>query len=422
MSLKITEKHTNAIISNPPSNVLTNIENILLLSSVHLGALLGVSFVTPYSVVQTKTLVLTFVLWAFSSLGITVGYHRFWSHKSFSASLGTRILLSIFGTLACERSIKWWVIRHRLHHRFTDDPVNDPYAFSRGFLFSHVGWLFCSSTYPKLNTVDMNDLKGDSVVELQDKYFIPAAVFLGFVAPTLIGCLWGDAIGALVWGGFVHKLLIWHSTFCVNSLAHWTGPQTYTDEMSAKGNLLLAILCWGEGNHNFHHAFPFDYRASPGKFEYDPSKWLILLLAQIGSITKLKRADDEDINYAIKYMSRKRKAAHSKEPLPLHEGQLETGLWTGPIFNHEEAEQHIRKSPATSCFVVIYGYLVDVTKFMKDHPGGAAIFRPYSVRVRKEEIMWQDATWAFTTHNHHTMNARRRVRLLTVAKLHENEK
>ena len=93
------------------------------------------------------------------------------------------------------------------------------------------------------------------VVRFQHKHYLPLTVFFGLVAPTLLGHLWGDAMGGYVWGGLVARLFIWHTTFCINSLAHWTGMQPYTDEISARGNYFLALLTSGEANHNFHHRF-----------------------------------------------------------------------------------------------------------------------------------------------------------------------
>jgi len=111
--------------------------------------------------------------------------------------------LAFMGTSAFQGSIKWWSLRHRLHHRFTDDPVNDPYAATKGLLYSHVGWFFVKRRYERMDRIDQQDLASDPVVQFQHKYYVPLAVLIALVLPTLVGGFWNDALGAFIYAGLV---------------------------------------------------------------------------------------------------------------------------------------------------------------------------------------------------------------------------
>jgi len=158
------------------------------------------------------------------STRVDIGYHRLWSHRSFTAKLSLRIILAAMGTLAFQGSIRfpllirfltarWWALRHRLHHRYTDTE-SDPYSADRGLFYSHVGWIFVKQEYPKLRLVDKSDLDRDPVVRFQHRFFVPLALAGGLLLPALIGHLWiGSWAEGYLWGGVVARLLIWHCTY-----------------------------------------------------------------------------------------------------------------------------------------------------------------------------------------------------------------
>jgi stearoyl-CoA desaturase (delta-9 desaturase) len=114
-----------------------------------------------------------------------------------------------------------------------------------------MGWIFKKPHYPRMKLIDASDLNADPVVRFQHKYYVPLALGVGFGLPTLIAAFWGDALGGFLYGGILSRVIIWHATFCINSFAHWAGDQLYSNEVSARGNLLLAIMTHGEGYHNF---------------------------------------------------------------------------------------------------------------------------------------------------------------------------
>ncbi|KAJ6609376.1 hypothetical protein B0H10DRAFT_1813934 [Mycena sp. CBHHK59/15] len=383
--------------------------NTIFFVYTHIFAVWGAFYWRPIHAVPTATLVLALLVWQLADFGITIGYHRLYSHRAFRAKFAVRVVLAALGSAGFQGSIKLWIprcLRHRLHHRFTDDPTHDPYAATRGLFYSHMGWIFYKPTYERMELVDREDLDSDPVVRFQHKHYVPLAFFFGFVLPTLLGALWGDPTGAFVWGGLVARLAIWHCTFLVNSLAHWDGLQPYSDEDTSRGTFLLALLTGGEGSHNFHHSFPHDFQSGPHPWNWDPSKWIILALARLGLVTGLRRARETDLKAAMEYMRFKDK--HGVPPTE------EDTPWEGQSWNLTQAREYVQSKPG-SCLVVIDGYFVEVTTYLGEHPGGANILRKYSLRLQQDLI---DASWAFDGGlNNHSRSARRRMREFRRARL-----
>ncbi|KAJ7193290.1 hypothetical protein GGX14DRAFT_16256 [Mycena pura] len=378
--------------------------NALFFVSVHVLAAWGAFYWRPFHKVPTASRVLGFLVWQLADFGITIGYHRLYSHRAFKAKLAVRVVLAGLGSAGFQGSIKWWCLRHRLHHRFTDDPIHDPYAATKGLFYSHMGWIFFKPTYERMGLVDREDLDSDPVVRYQHKYYVPLALTFGFVVPTLLGMMWGDPSGAFVWGGLVAKLAVWHCTFLVNSLAHWDGLQPYSDENTSRGNLILALLTGGEGSHNFH-SFPHDWRSGPHYWNWDPSKWIIFVLYRLGLVNSLRSARDQDLKEAQEYMHFKGK--HGVAPAP------QDASWTGETWDMHRALEHIKSMPG-SCVVVIDDYFVDVTAYLREHPGGATVLRKYSVRPQRD---YAEASWAFDGGlNNHSRSARKRMKEFRIAR------
>ncbi|KAH9820649.1 hypothetical protein DFH28DRAFT_631238 [Melampsora americana] len=278
---------------------------VIVMMIVHVAAIYGVVFVSPIHKVSKTTLLLCFLGGQLGSLGITMGYHRLWSHRSFVASEPLRWFLALTALFGMQGSIKWWCIRHRIHHRWTDTKY-DPYNAKRGLFFSHIGWLLYNPRYEKLNLIDRADLENDRVVVLQHRYYIPLGYFMGFILPHLLSTYIFQSNqhsrwDGLIWGGLVVKLWVWHSAFTTNSLAHYLGKQPFNLDLTARGNFWLALLTLGEGNHNFHHLFARDYRSGPARFDWDPTKWVIYLLYRYTNlVTKIHRTPESDIEFAKK--------------------------------------------------------------------------------------------------------------------------
>lgn len=246
------------------------------------------------------------ILMAWTGLSITAGYHRLWSHKSYEAHPVVKYILLLGATLAVESSVFDWCSGHRSHHRHVDDEYDDPYSSRRGFWFSHMGWMLHKYPSGQYDYKNIPDLKKDKLLALQHKYYGFWVIATNVVVLAMIGWITGDMLGTFLIAGLLRLVLTHHFTFFINSLCHMFGTRPYTDENTARDNGLLAIVTWGEGYHNYHHYFQYDYRNGVKWWQYDPTKWIIGLLAKVGLASNLKRVDDLTIKHAELTMQFKR--------------------------------------------------------------------------------------------------------------------
>ena len=239
-----------------------------------------------------------FFLLALSSLGITAGYHRLWAHRAYEAALPLKILLMIGGTFAVQNSILFWASGHRTHHRHVDDVDQDPYSIKRGFWYAHLGWMIRDHSPSEPDYKNAPDLINDKLVMFQHKYYVPMviAVHVGLLGG--VGWAVGDVWGVVLLGGLLRLIISHHVTFFINSLCHMWGKRPYTDENTARDNFVLAILTWGEGYHNYHHIFQYDYRNGVKWWQYDPTKWLIWTSSKLGLAKNLRRIPSFNIQKA----------------------------------------------------------------------------------------------------------------------------
>ncbi len=235
----------------------------------------------------------------YSGMSITVGYHRLWSHKTYQTHPVVKFVLAIGGAFALQNSILHWSSDHRNHHRFVDNNDKDPYSAKRGFWFSHMGWMirkYQGDQY--LDYSNSKDLQKDKIVMWQHKHYLALVIITNFGIPTLLGWWHGDIAAMLLLAGVLRLVLSHHFTFFINSLAHIWGKQTYTGKHTARDNGWLALLTYGEGYHNYHHTFEYDYRNGIRWYQFDPSKWFINVLSYFGLAWSLRTAPDERIEQA----------------------------------------------------------------------------------------------------------------------------
>ena len=259
-------------------------------------------------------LVLAMAMYALVGLSICAGYHRFSSHKSYEAAVPVQIFYAIFGAMAAQNSILWWSSSHRIHHQYVDRDW-DPYNIKRGFWWAHILWVFYRADAPDVEA-NAPDLLANPVVRWQNRWYKTILIVGGFGLPTLIGALFGDPIAGLLWGGFLRLVVVHHTTFFVNSLAHQLGKPSYNAEVSARDNWLVALLTLGEGYHSFHHRFPADFRNGIRWYHWDPAKWFIATLRMTGLASDLRAASPPQIEQArmqaeIRQIEPKLAAAHS---------------------------------------------------------------------------------------------------------------
>lgn len=236
------------------------------------------------------------VFMVLAGMGITAGYHRLWSHKTYEAPFAVRLWWAIWGAAACQNSILDWSADHRRHHKSTDHPTDDPYSASRGFVYSHIGWIVLKSEEDDF--ANCKDLMRDPVVMWQQKYYLHIAVTMNLFLPLLIGFMTGSLFGTLLLAGLLRLVLNHHFTFFINSLAHMWGTRPYSTKTSARDNPVLAFLTYGEGYHNFHHHFQYDYRNGVGIFKFDPTKWYIKASSWMGLASNLRTAPKQQLELA----------------------------------------------------------------------------------------------------------------------------
>jgi stearoyl-CoA desaturase (Delta-9 desaturase) len=227
---------------------------------------------------------------------ITLGYHRLFSHLTFRAHWLVRLFTVVFGAAAFESSVLWWSSEHRDHHKHVDHD-QDPYSISKGLFHAHIGWLMFKLK-PETTLENVVDLKKDPLLVWQHRHIHLIAFIAAFVFPTAIAFGWGgwrSALGALLLAGVLRVVVLQHCTFCINSLCHYIGAQPYSSNCSARDSWLLAIITLGEGYHNYHHEFQYDYRNGVKPWQIDPTKWIIWALSTIGLAKQLRMVPPEKI-------------------------------------------------------------------------------------------------------------------------------
>lgn len=235
-------------------------------------------------VVTWKAMLLCGITWAISGFSITAGYHRLFSHRTYKATPFYDWVALLSSSLAVQASALKWSNDHRIHHSHVDTD-KDPYCINKGFFYAHMGWLF---TYSEpIDERLVSDLMKNPRVMFQHKYYGWVVLF-GNLAVFGIGCLFMDPLSAFVGGVLLRLFAIHHCTWFINSLAHVWGSRTYAKEQTAADNAIIALLTFGEGYHNFHHAIAHDYRNGIRWYHFDPTKWIIWTSSKLGLVKDLK--------------------------------------------------------------------------------------------------------------------------------------
>jgi stearoyl-CoA desaturase (delta-9 desaturase) len=250
--------------------------------------------------------VIALVFYWVSGLGVTVGYHRYFTHGSFKAVTGLRVALAVAGSLSIEGPVITWVSDHRRHHKYSDregDPHSpwkygdDWKALSKGLVFAHIGWLFDpnKTSQEKFSP----DLLADRRIKAVDRLF-PAMVAVSLLLPALIGGLWGmswhGALTAFFWGSLVRIALLHHVTWSINSICHTFGSEEFEVRDRSRNVSWLAIASFGESWHNLHHADPTCARHGALKGQLDPSARVIRWFEQLGWASNVRWPDAERLS------------------------------------------------------------------------------------------------------------------------------
>jgi len=245
------------------------------------------------------------IMYVATGLGVTVGFHRLFTHRAFKAGKGVRTTLAILGSAAIEGPVISWVSDHRKHHAFSDQP-GDPHSphvdhgqglrgALRGLLHAHIGWLFIHTQRGRHDRY-APDLLADPTLRWVDRWFFAWAVGglgMAFVLGWLIGGSLHTALTGLLWGGAVRMLVLHHVTYSINSLCHYFGRRAYETRDESRNLMWLAPLSFGESWHNNHHAFPTSAVHGLRRWQVDSSAAVIWLLERTGLAWDVVRVSPE---------------------------------------------------------------------------------------------------------------------------------
>jgi stearoyl-CoA desaturase (delta-9 desaturase) len=250
-------------------------------------------------------LVVFAILYLATGFGVTVGFHRLFTHRSFKTKPAVRAVLAVLGSAAIEGPVISWVADHRKHHAFSDKP-GDPHSphvdhgnglrgALRGLLHAHLGWLFIHTQRGRRDRY-APDLLADPVVRYVDRTFFVWAVG-GLVAPFALGWAIGGSLATawtgLLWGGAVRMLLLHHVTYSINSLCHFFGRRPFDTRDESRNLFWLSLLTFGESWHNNHHAFPTSARHGLRRWQVDTSAAVIWGLEKVGLAWDVVRVSEE---------------------------------------------------------------------------------------------------------------------------------
>ena len=248
---------------------------------LHLGALLAL---LPSTFCWTAVGLCVFMYWLTASVGICFGFHRYLTHRGMIMPKWLDYFIVFCGTLACQNGPLKWVGHHRQHHQFSDTK-KDPHDANRGFWWSHLGWMLYTQDSDEAKTIEQytKDINQDKFYQFLDKYFIYIQVGMGIDFYLLGGISW------VVWGIFVRLVLVYHVTWFVNSACHMWGYKNYNIKNDLSTNCWWsALLSFGEGWHNNHHANPKKAKHGLRKHELDFTWMFIWFLYKLGLISNLK--------------------------------------------------------------------------------------------------------------------------------------
>ena len=243
---------------------------------VHLGC-----FAAIWTGVTWQALAICITLYWLRIFAIGAGYHRYFSHRSYSTSRTFQFVLAFMSQTTTQKSVVWWASKHRHHHLHSDTGHDVHSPRHHGFIYSHLGWIF-SRKHDEPDFAKVSDLTRYPELMWLHKFEVLPAVLLAGLCFLLAG--WSGLVVGFLWS----TVLVYHATFCINSLAHVSGSKRYVTGDDSRNNWLLAIVTMGEGWHNNHHAYQSSVRQGFKWWEFDPTYYLLRALSWTGLVWDLK--------------------------------------------------------------------------------------------------------------------------------------
>ena len=257
--------------------------------SVHIGCLF--IFWVGFS---WAALITCFILWFVRMFGVTAGYHRYFSHRAYKTTRWFQFILAVLGNSSAQLGPLWWAAHHRHHHRNTDTEQDIHSPVVHGFWWSHIGWVMCPE-YSKTNEQNVRDFAQYPELQYLNRFHMIAPTVLG-ITLTAIGILFQlytpelrtTGLQMFVWGFCLSTLLLYHTTFTINSLAHIFGYRRFNTADTSRNNWFLALITLGEGWHNNHHYYPASERQGFYWWEIDITHYILKLLSWLGIVWDLR--------------------------------------------------------------------------------------------------------------------------------------
>ncbi|ODV96804.1 hypothetical protein PACTADRAFT_22252, partial [Pachysolen tannophilus NRRL Y-2460] len=325
-------------------------------------------------------------------LSINIIYHRYYSHKSFKIdSIFFKFFLLLVATSGGVGNAKWWCLSHRAHHRFCDTE-RDPSNVRKGFWYSHLGWIVLVH-HPKIQKamqeLEYEDLNNDYLIKWQHENYFRLFLVFGLILPIIIlkqfflvhESILGISVVFVSW-----KVFLVQQTFSnINSLCHCKirgigSTQPFDNRKTPKNNFLFNLITFGEGNHNFHHEFPSDYRNGTQWYDLDPTKWVLKIFSLFKIVSDLKKTSKTSIDQLL--------IQQQQKIIDLKRSQLNWGIPIDrlPKITPEQFKKILEGNGNSRALVVVSGIIHDVTPFINDHPGGVVLIK---------SSIGKDATSAF---------------------------
>ena len=243
---------------------------------VHLGC-----FAAIWTGVTWQALAICITLYWLRIFAIGAGYHRYFSHRSYSTSRAFQFVLAFMSQTTTQKSVIWWASKHRHHHLYSDTGHDVHSPRHHGFIYSHLGWIF-SRKHDEPDFAKVSDLTRYPELMWLHKFEVLPAILLAGLCFLLAG--WSGLVVGFLWS----TVLVYHATFCINSLAHVSGRKRYVTGDDSRNNWLLAVFTMGEGWHNNHHAYQSSVRQGFKWWEFDPTYYLLRALSWTGLVWDLK--------------------------------------------------------------------------------------------------------------------------------------
>ncbi len=303
----------------PPGAVIGQRIAMLVLSILPLAGIAAAMYGLWGTAVSAVDVGLFIGFYVLTGLGITVGFHRLLTHQSFRAPTAVRVFFAIAGSMAVQGAVIDWVATHRRHHAYSDRP-GDPHSphidmqggrmgLIKGLWYGHMGWLFAPDA--TVQQAWAPDLLRDEPIARVSRAF-PLLIVATFLLPAVLGGLitgsLAGAVSALIWAGFVRVFALHHVTWSINSICHVFGTRPFESHDEARNNPVMALLGFGEGWHNAHHAFPASARHGLRWWEFDASWIVIRSLEKLGLASNVKTPSAKQLERRTRRLIAEREA------------------------------------------------------------------------------------------------------------------